>query len=133
ETLSELIMKLLAPRPEHRCQSAQEVADALDAISKGTAQTRRRFLRTRTGIAAATVVAVLAVIGSMVGHHFGPDTDDGSTPSEAALPLFAPAVAYPAGLYPQDVAVADFNGDGKLDLVAANLQSHSISVLLGKG
>lgn len=46
---------------------------------------------------------------------------------------FAPAVSYPAGSYPNSVGVGDFNGDGFLDLVTANLGSNSVSVLLGGG
>ncbi|MEA5605827.1 FG-GAP-like repeat-containing protein, partial [Nostoc sp. UHCC 0252] len=37
------------------------------------------------------------------------------------------------GLNPSSVAVADFNKDGKLDLVTANNLSNNISLLLGKG
>ena len=37
------------------------------------------------------------------------------------------------GLAPYSVAVADLNGDGKPDLVSANLNSSTVSVLLGNG
>ncbi len=37
------------------------------------------------------------------------------------------------GSLPMSVAVADFNNDGKLDLVTANSWSPTVSVLLGNG
>jgi hypothetical protein len=44
---------------------------------------------------------------------------------------FAPAVSYPVGYYPFSVAVGDFNGDGREDLVTAN--EVNLVVLLGNG
>jgi hypothetical protein len=41
--------------------------------------------------------------------------------------------SYRVGLNPQSLVAADVNGDGTLDLVAANGGQNSISVLLGKG
>jgi hypothetical protein len=46
---------------------------------------------------------------------------------------FVQAPQYPVGSNPEAVAVADFNGDGNLDIAVANSASNSISVLLGKG
>jgi uncharacterized protein YjdB len=46
---------------------------------------------------------------------------------------FGTPVFYTAGLYPQFVAVADFNGDGIADLAIANTGSNFISVLTGNG
>ncbi|MBA3287766.1 MAG: VCBS repeat-containing protein, partial [Acidimicrobiia bacterium] len=46
---------------------------------------------------------------------------------------FSPAAAYPVGPDPQAIASADFNGDGRLDLVSANAGGNSVSVLLGSG
>src|SRR5205823_3184337 len=43
------------------------------------------------------------------------------------------SVALGAGTNPQFVAVADFNGDGNLDLVIANQGSNNVSILLGNG
>src|SRR5262249_33289001 len=46
---------------------------------------------------------------------------------------FVPAVNYPVGQFPVSVAVGDFNADGKLDLVTANRNEGTVSVLLGNG
>jgi hypothetical protein len=46
---------------------------------------------------------------------------------------FKPPVSYATAADPRMVIVADFNGDGKLDLATANADSETISVLLGHG
>jgi hypothetical protein len=46
---------------------------------------------------------------------------------------FKAPVSYATAADPRMVIVADFNGDGKLDLATANAESETISVLLGKG
>jgi hypothetical protein len=43
------------------------------------------------------------------------------------------AASYPLGAGPLSVALADVNGDKKLDLIAANRGDRSVSVLLGNG
>ena len=40
---------------------------------------------------------------------------------------------FPAGNSPNDIAVADFNGDRKPDLAFANHDTHYVTVLLGNG
>jgi FG-GAP-like repeat len=52
---------------------------------------------------------------------------------QAGSGKFQPYVDYPTGLEPESVAVGDFNGDGKLDLVTANFAANTVSVLLAKG
>ncbi len=47
--------------------------------------------------------------------------------------LFGPAKVYPTGPYPLDVAVADVDGDDRLDVLTANRDGMSISVFLGRG
>src|ERR1700722_10021899 len=46
---------------------------------------------------------------------------------------FTTGATVSAGLTPVAMYAADFNGDGKLDLAAANLTTNTISVMLGKG
>lgn len=46
---------------------------------------------------------------------------------------FKPKTELLTGVNPRSVVVADFNGDGKLDLATANADDNSVSVLLGKG
>jgi len=46
---------------------------------------------------------------------------------------FQQAANYGVDVFPIAVAVGDFNGDGKLDLVVVNYRSQDVSVLLGKG
>lgn len=46
---------------------------------------------------------------------------------------FRRAVTYPVGAGPAGPAIADFNGDGELDIAVANIASGTISLLYGKG
>ncbi|MGA2344606.1 MAG: FG-GAP-like repeat-containing protein [Candidatus Sulfotelmatobacter sp.] len=45
----------------------------------------------------------------------------------------APTPTFPTGAAPQAISVADVNGDGKLDLIIANNQGASLTILLGNG
>ncbi|MEH2012188.1 FG-GAP-like repeat-containing protein [Nostoc sp.] len=49
------------------------------------------------------------------------------------LATFATATNFTIGTRPYSVTVGDFNGDGKLDLATANMDSNNVSVLLGDG
>jgi hypothetical protein len=53
-----------------------------------------------------------------------------TTAPGATTPNFTPQQTFPTGLGPDSVAVGDFNGDGKPDLVVANFGSSTLSVLL---
>jgi hypothetical protein len=53
-----------------------------------------------------------------------------TTPPGAAMPSFAAQQTFATGNGPQSVKVADVNGDGKPDLIIANLASNTVSVLL---
>ena len=56
----------------------------------------------------------------------------GTAKITSAINFGAPAI-YPAGSAPQGIVVADFNGDGKLDIATANTGSGNASILLGNG
>jgi len=53
-----------------------------------------------------------------------------TTAAGATAPSFAAPVTFAVGNAPRSVAVGDFNGDGRPDLVVANDQSNTVSVLL---
>lgn len=48
------------------------------------------------------------------------------------LGTFAQAVSYPAGQRPAALAVADFNGDGRIELAVANSATDDVTVLSGR-
>jgi uncharacterized repeat protein (TIGR01451 family) len=54
-------------------------------------------------------------------------------PATSAGVEFASPVSYPVGTSPAGVVIADFNGDGKLDIAVANSGSANVSILLGNG
>ncbi len=51
----------------------------------------------------------------------------------AGRPGSDPGVRFPAGRGPGSLALADLNGDGRLDLAVANHESGDVTVLLGDG
>src|SRR5688572_7177321 len=46
---------------------------------------------------------------------------------------FSPAASYAAAAEPREVIAADFNNDGRIDLVVANPTADSVNALLGNG
>src|SRR5580765_4160618 len=56
-----------------------------------------------------------------------------SAASSPSAPSFAKPMLYASGDGPQSVAIGDLNGDGRQDMVTANYDGDSVSVLLGRG
>src|SRR5271169_338223 len=70
----------------------------------------------------------------VVGNTNDPSSNNVSVLLGKADGTFAAAVNYAAGGEPGSVAVGDFNGDGKLDIVVLyGFQNAIVSVLLGNG
>jgi hypothetical protein len=53
-----------------------------------------------------------------------------TTPTGALTPTFAPKVDFPIDTELRSVSIGDFNGDGKLDVAAANFNSNTTSILI---
>src|SRR6516225_8571984 len=71
--------------------------------------------------------------GSSSGDRDAAETESLTVvPAEKAT-MFLTARTFPVGPNPISVAVGDFNGDGKVDLVTANFGDNTVSVLLAKG
>jgi large repetitive protein len=66
-------------------------------------------------------------------HHHRPSVEGLEIRLHLSAISFGNSVSYPVGDGPASVAVADFNGDGRADLVTANSGDDTVSVLLGNG
>jgi len=53
-----------------------------------------------------------------------------TTSGGATVPAFAAQQTFPVGLHPFAISIADINGDGRPDLVVANVSDSTVSVLL---
>jgi hypothetical protein len=70
----------------------------------------------------------------LASTRFGAAAASQTGPAQTSGLNFAPVVVYGSGGYaPYSVALADVNGDGKLDLLVANYGSGTVGVLLGNG
>jgi uncharacterized repeat protein (TIGR01451 family) len=77
---------------------------------------------------------------SLRAYYLGDNANAAATSavlSQSVMPVASlglkAAVNFPAAPSPQLIAVADFNGDGKPDVVVANYGFNAVGVLLGKG
>jgi hypothetical protein len=145
--------QLSEPRPEGSAKEALAVVDfgnGSEGFLFGNGQAGHVVLQypdgTRTLLAATTAGALLTptavTVTDLNGDHI-PDflvvnsTGDeilvfrGLAANAAGELELAPPAAYPVGIDPIAVTVADLNGDGIPDLLVANAGSNDVSVLFG--
>jgi tRNA A-37 threonylcarbamoyl transferase component Bud32 len=134
--LSDLVMRLLAKRPEDRPASAREVVAALERITPDPRAAWRRLLV--QAVAAAVLLGAVGFAGVWLAPLVWRPQPGGAPDDSQAAPVapfqschFAPQVAYAVGPQPYHVAVGDFNGDGKPDLVVTDW--YSLAVFLNNG
>ena len=83
-----------------------------------------------TAAAAGTTITNTAVVAT---NNAGSATATATATTTSPTGLgFAPAANFGAGVTPYAVAAADVNGDGRPDLLVANLGSNSVAVLLNQ-
>ena len=84
---------------------------------------------------------VIAGIAVLAANHFSmavharrlASVAQPATISSCSVPSFAPTTNLNAGTLPVGLVAADFNGDGKFDLVVANFTSNNLSIFLNNG
>ena len=109
------------------------------------------FLRSTTGTVAATRTTVTAVsptqyqvtvsgitgigsIGLELNYNGSVrDTVGNILTSQNVAASFSDEIAIGTGALPTSVLTADINGDGKADVVSVNVETDSVSILLGNG
>ena len=86
-------------------------------------------------LAVSAAVAMICFAGSQLGVCAeGAKSAEGTKNPQSINPVtFAPPVNYTVGTLPFADAVADFNGDGILDIAICNESSNNISILFGNG
>ncbi len=81
------------------------------------------------------VVVAILVTGGLTGATF-PSVDSPRPPTASRQPVpirFAPTKSYRTGAHPQQVALADFDSNGTIDMVTANQGANTLSLLRGAG
>jgi len=95
-----------------------------------------RTVRSRCGnLRRARRSSLVAIVSAVALAVSAAGTAGASTRSLGSPPpiRFAPTRSYRTGPSPQQVAFADFDGDGTVDLVTANQGGRTVSLLRGRG
>lgn len=88
---------------------------------------------TKSQLAQITVV-ILSVISCGCGGSGSGGGSGLTTPPSSSSLSFAPPTSFSSGgVKPGSIALADFNGDGNLDIVVSNFTSNTVAVFLNNG
>ncbi len=94
-----------------------------------------RFLAVWMPSIAIVGLAVLATndVSTTIHARRRPSVTQPTPISSCSVPSFAPPTNLSVGMLPVGLVAADFNGDGKTDLVVANFTSNNLSIFLNNG
>jgi hypothetical protein len=90
----------------------------------------------KTAIWAALGLILIPLMSTGCGGGSSAGTDPPPTnnpPPSSTLTFVAGATLPSGGTHPKGVVVADFNGDGKLDIAVSNLDTNTVAVFLNNG
>ena len=82
---------------------------------------------------AVSLFLVWALSIGLLGCGSGTGGSSGPPPPPPAVSYAAPVSISSAGTHAGSLAIADFNGDGKLDIAVSNFSSNTIAVFLNQG
>jgi hypothetical protein len=144
-TTASTITLASSQNPSSYLQSSTLTATVSPSFATGTVtfEDNGTVLGTRplvNGQASLTTGQLASGTQSLKAYYSGSSAFSGSSSAILiqtvnAVPTtgFQSAVSYNADIGPYSIAVGDFNGDGKMDLVAVNNGSNDVSVFLGNG
>jgi FG-GAP-like repeat/Putative Ig domain/Bacterial Ig-like domain/FG-GAP repeat len=147
-TAAPVVSSILRSLPAGPATNATSVAYQVTFSETVTGVDAADFQLIKTGTVGATIAQITPVSGSVYTVDIGGISGNGTLGLNLVVnntihdlagdplntaPTYQNAVNYSTGTAPFFVTAADLNGDGRTDLIVANFQSNTVSVLLGNG